>query len=111
MRKLFVGALALGLMTAYTVMPSFAANINDVSENYWASREINAIVDSNIMSLDNGSNFNPEADVTRIDFVDSLLKLLTNDNLDVKIQNIFSDVKATDADYANILRSQQLGLV
>jgi hypothetical protein len=35
MRKLFVGALALGLMTAYTVMPSFAANIKDVNANYW----------------------------------------------------------------------------
>jgi hypothetical protein len=111
MRKLFVGALALGMMTAYTVMPSFAANINDVSANYWASPEINAIVDSNIMTLDNGSNFNPEADVTRVEFVNALLKLLTNDNLDVKIQNCFSDVKESDADYANILRSQQLGLV
>lgn len=111
MRKLFVGAMALGMMTAYSVMPSFAANINDVSANYWASPEINAIVDSNIMTLDNGSNFNPEADVTRVEFVNALLKLLTNDNLDVKIQNCFSDVKESDADYSNILRSQQLGLV
>ncbi|MCI1274259.1 MAG: S-layer homology domain-containing protein [Clostridiaceae bacterium] len=111
MRKLFVGALALGLMTAYTVMPSFAANIKDVNANYWASKEINSVVDSNIMSLDKGSNFNPEADVTRVDFVNSLLKLLTNDNIDVTIKNCFSDVKSSDADYSNILRSQQLGLV
>ena len=111
MRKLFVGAMALGMMTAYSVMPSFAANINDVSANYWASPEINAIVDSNIMTLDNGSNFNPEADVTRVEFVNALLKLLTNDNLDVKIKNCFSDVKESDANYSNILRSQQLGLV
>jgi hypothetical protein len=76
-----------------------------------ASKEINSVVDSNIMSLDKGSNFNPEADVTRVDFVNSLLKLLTNDNIDVTIKNCFSDVKSSDADYSNILRSQQLGLV
>ncbi len=109
MKKMVLGALALGI--ALNAAPSFAADIADVKDSYWASREINAIVDDNIMTLDDSANFNPEADVTRIEFVNALLKVLTNDNLDVTIQNIFSDVKSTDADYENILRSQQLGLV
>ncbi len=110
MRKLILGALALS-MAAMNAAPSFAADIKDVGASYWASREINAIVDDNIMTLDSASNFNPESDMTRVEFVNALLKVLTNDNLDVTINNIFSDVKSSDADYANILRSQQLGLV
>ena len=101
--------MACGLF-ATTVIPACAANIADVSSSYWASKEINEVVDDNIMSL-SGDKFNPEGSVARVDFVQSLLKLLTNDNLDVKISNIFSDVKSGDAYYNDVLRSQQLGLV
>ncbi len=110
MRKLLVGLFAAGVVALSTTVPTFAANISDVSSTYWASKEINAVVDNNVMSL-SGSKFNPEGTVSRVEFVQALLKLLTNDNIDVKIQNIFSDVKKSDSFYGDVLRSQQLGLV
>lgn len=109
MNKFMVGLLACGLF-ATTLMPSFAADIADVSSNYWASKEINEVVDDNIMTLTDG-NFNPEGSVKRVDFVQALLKVLSNDNLDVSISNSFSDVKSSDYFYNDVLRSQQLGLV
>lgn len=109
MRKLMVGLVAAGLF-ATTVIPAFAADIADVNSAYWASKEINAVVDDNIMTLNSG-NFNPEGSVARVDFVSALLKVLSNDNLDVKISNIFTDINSSDYFYNDVLRSQQLGLV
>jgi len=110
MKKLLVGLFAAGVVAMSTTVPTFAANISDVTANYWASKEINNVVDNNVMSL-KGGKFNPEGSVSRVEFVQALLKVLTNDNLNVKIKNIFSDVNASDAYYADVLRSQQLGLV
>lgn len=109
MNKFLVGLLACGLF-ATTIIPACAADIADVSSKYWASKEINEVVDDNIMTLTSGK-FNPEGSVSRVDFVQSLLKLLTNENLNVRISNIFSDVKKADSYYDDVLRSQQLGLV
>lgn len=109
MNKFMVGLLACGLF-ATTLMPSFAADIADVSSNYWATKEINEVVDSNIMTLSNG-NFYPEGSVKRVDFVQALLKVLSDENIDVKISNIFSDINSSDYYYNDVLRSQQLGLV
>ena len=110
MKKLLVGLFAAGVVALSTTVPTFAANISDVSANYWASKEINNVVDNNVMTL-TGKKFNPEGTVSRVEFVQALLKVLTNDNLDVRIKNIFSDVNASDSFYSDVLRSQQLGLV
>lgn len=101
--------MILGLLSL-TVAPSFAANIADVGENYWANKEINIVVDNDIMSL-NGKQFNPEGNMTRVEFVNALLKVLSNENLNVSVENKFSDVTKATKSYENILRSQQLGLV
>lgn len=112
MRNLLsTGVVALGLLAA-TAVPVFAYDgIADVSKDYWAQKEIADVVSSDIMTLDASTNFYPEEVVTRVEFVKSLLKLLSNDNLDIKIQNTFKDVSSSDPDYGAILRSQQLGLV
>ena len=110
MRKLLVGLFAAGVVALSTTVPTFAANISDVNSTYWASKEINNVVDSNVMTLTDGK-FNPEGAVRRVDFVSALLKLLTNDNLNVNIKNSFTDVKTSDYFYSDVLRSQQLGLV
>ncbi len=110
MKKLLVGLFAAGVVALSTTVPTFAATISDVSADYWASMEINNVVDNKVMSL-KGDKFNPEGTMSRVEFVQSLLKLLTNDNINVKINNIFTDVKTSDAYYADVLRSQQLGLV
>ena len=110
MKKLLVGLFVAGVVALSTTVPTFAATISDVSADYWASMEINNVVDNKVMSL-KGDKFNPEGTMSRVEFVQSLLKLLTNDNINVKINNIFTDVKTSDAYYADVLRSQQLGLV
>ena len=112
MRNLLsTGVVALGLLAA-TAVPVFAYDgIADVSKDYWAQKEIADVVSNDIMTLDASTNFYPEEVVTRVEFVKSLLKLLSNDNLDIKIQNTFKDVSSSDPDYGSILRSQQLGLV
>ena len=112
MRKLLsTGVVALGLL-ATAAVPAFAYDgIADVSKDYWAQKEIADVVASDVMTLDASTNFYPEEVVTRVEFVKSLLKLLANDNMEIKIQNSFKDVSSSDPDYGAILRSQQLGLV
>ena len=109
MKKLISGAMALCLL-AFNAIPALAASIADVNQNYWAAKEITSVVNDNIMTL-SGNRFNPEGNMTRVEFVNSLLKVLSNDNLDINISNQFSDVTTSTPDYASILRSQQLGLV
>lgn len=111
MRKFLASFMTICLL-GLNILPALAySRINDVSECYWASKEINDVICNNIMSLDDYGNFNPERSVTRVEFVQALLKILSNDNLDINIRNTFTDVLETYPAYNDILRSQQLGLV
>lgn len=109
MKKIISGVMALCLL-ALNAIPVLAVSISDVSANYWAAKEINSVVTDNIMTL-SANRFNPEGNMTRVEFVNALLKVLSNDNLNVSISNKFSDVSKANPNYDNILRSQQLGLV
>ncbi len=110
MKKLLAGLLVCGMLTINTI-PAFAFNgINDVTENYWAQTEISSVVNDSVMSLTDG-NFNPENKISRVEFVEALLKVLGNSDLEIKSNYRFSDVKKSSADYAPVARSQQLGLV
>lgn len=111
--KRFLASLLSALIVSFNFLPVMAATqiTNDVNSNFWASKEINFVVHRSIMTTDSRGNFSPQAAVTRIEFVHSLLKLLSNDNLNVQIKNQFTDVNVNDSYYADVLRSQQLGLV
>jgi hypothetical protein len=85
--------------------------IKDVQRNYWAAPAISDVVTHNVMTLDENGNFNPENSLTRVEFVQAILKILSDDNLDIKIQNTFSDVNPRYPAYSDILRSEQLGLI
>lgn len=109
MKKFISGMMAVCLL-ALNAIPAMAASIADVSQNYWAAKEIVSVVNDDIMTL-SANRFNPEGNMTRVEFVNALLKVLSNDNLNVSISNKFSDVTKANPNYDNILRSQQLGLV
>ena len=110
MKKLLASLLVCGMLSINAV-PAFAyAGIADVSDNYWARTEISSIVNDSVMTL-TGANFNPEGQMSRVEFVKALLKVLGNENLEVKSKLKFSDVAKSSDIYAPIARSQQLGLV
>lgn len=110
MKKL-LASLLVGGFIAFSAMPSFAyQGINDVNQNYWAQPEIASVVNDSVMSLTSG-NFNPEGEMSRVEFVKALLKVLGNENLEIKNKVKFSDVSKSSDIYAPIARSQQLGLV
>lgn len=82
----------------------------DVPADYWANKEITAVVNDGVLSLDK-KNFYPENDVTRSDFNTALLKTLGHRTATVSEENPFSDVCASRADYGDILLSSKLGLI
>ena len=48
--KKFVSGLMVFCLMALNTIPALAASIADVGQNYWASKEINIVVDNNIMT-------------------------------------------------------------
>ena len=112
MKKLLAGLMAISFI-AMNAVPAFAAtrSVVDVSKDYWAQAEIADVVSNSVMHLDEEGYFYPERSISRVEFVKALLRVLANDNLNVEIKNIFSDVAEADSYYGDILRSQQLGLV
>ena len=110
MKKLLAGLLVAGMLSI-TTAPVFAyAGINDVDANYWAQTEIAEVVSDSVMFLNNG-NFNPEAKISRVDFVAALLKVLGQNNAAVVADVPYTDVAKSGADHDAIARSQQIGLV
>ena len=115
MKRLLSALIAFGIMN-FNFAPLFAmecANtcIKDVDSGYWAKAEIQKVVDENIMTTDGSGLFNPEASISRAEFVTALLKVLNNQNCPVTTQNKYSDIKSSDVYYNDILRSDNLGLV
>lgn len=104
----------LAMFAVVFMLTSFnAANADvykDVPADYWANKEITAVVNDGVLSLDK-KNFYPEKDVTRSDFNTALLKTLGHRTATVSEENPFSDVCASRSDYGDILLSSKLGLI
>lgn len=104
----------LAMFAVVFMLTSFnAANADvykDVPADYWANKEITAVVNDGVLSLDK-KNFYPEKDVTRSDFNTALLKTLGHRTATVSEENPFSDVCASRDDYGDILLSSKLGLI
>lgn len=111
MKKLIASFLTFCLFCLNALPALPFEGMRDVPDCYWAINDINEILCNKIMFLDEYGNFNPEKSVTRVEFVQALLKLLSNDCLNVTIPNPFRDVSKSYPAYQDILRSQQLGLV
>ena len=82
MKKILASLLVGGFIAC--AAPAFAyQGIDDVAQNYWAQPEIASVVSDSVMTL-TGSNFNPEGKMSRVEFVKALLKVLGNDDLEIK---------------------------
>jgi hypothetical protein len=113
--KKFMSTFLVACLLALNITPVFAldccSKIKDVPCSYWANSAIDLVLSNDIMNTDDCGYFNPEKAVSRAEFVASLLKVLSNDNLEVTSSNKYSDVNVSDTCYNNIMRSDKLGLV
>ncbi len=96
----------MGLMIS---APAFSAE--DVDSAYWANAEINEMVSKDVMALDADNKFNPEASVSRGDFVKMLTKVLGHKDLEVTVQNPYTDINSETENFNEIMKSEELGLV
>ena len=71
--KKFLASLLIFVMTAGNVL---AAVGTDVSDGFWAEKEIAACVNDGIISLYDDGSFQPEKEVKRADFNSMLLRAL-----------------------------------
>ncbi len=104
----------LAMFAVFFMMCAFnaanAAVYSDVPANYWANKEITAVVNDGVLPL-KGNAFLPTKDVTRSDFNSALLKTLGHKTASLSEKNPFSDVVSSRADYGDILLSSKLGLI
>lgn len=104
----------LAMFAVFFMMCAFnaanAAVYSDVPADYWANKEITAVVNDGVLPL-KGNAFLPTKDVTRSDFNSALLKTLGHKTASLSEKNPFSDVVSSRADYGDILLSSKLGLI
>jgi hypothetical protein len=63
------------------------------------------------MLLDADKKFNPEASVSRGDFVNMLVKVLGHKDLEVAVENPYTDINSATENFNSIMKSEELGLV
>ena len=108
MKKILAMFAVFFMMLAFN--PANAAVYSDVPANYWANKEITAIVNDGILTLQNNA-FLPTKDVSRSDFNSALLRTLGHKQAAISANNPFSDVVSSRTDYSDILLSSKLGLI
>lgn len=108
MKKILALFAVFFMMLAFN--PANAAVYSDVPANYWANKEITAVVNDGILTLQNNA-FLPTKDVSRSDFNSALLRTLGHKQAAISADNPFSDVVSSRADYSDILLSSKLGLI
>ncbi len=105
----------LAMFAVFFMMIAFnaanAAEYSDVPGNYWANKEITAVVEDSILPLVAKDTFAPLQDVSRSDFNSALLRTLGHGKGLISGANPFSDVVSSRADYGDILLSSKLGLI
>jgi len=87
------------------------STISDIPADYWASMEINSVINDGIMTLYDDGTFAPDVVVRRVDFAKWVLNALDNSTFQITVQNNYSDVTEETEGYEAILRNDQLGLI
>ena len=105
----------LAMFAVFFMMLAFnaanAAVYSDVPADYWANKEITAVVNDNVLPLVAKNTFAPTKEVSRSDFNSALLRTLGHGKGAISNANPFSDVVSSRADYGDILLSSKLGLI
>ena len=82
MKKILASLLTVFLF-GMNFLPALAVEssktVKDVANNYWAKSSIDYVLNNGIMKTDEKGNFNPEKSLTRVEFVQALLKILSDD--------------------------------
>ncbi len=108
MKKIFAILAVFFMMNSFSSVN--AAEYADVPADYWANKEITAVVEDGILEL-NENSFSPDQEVSRSAFNTALLKTLGHRNKTISEANPFSDVVSSRDDYNDILVSSKLGLI
>ena len=105
----------LAMFAVFFMMLAFnaanAAVYSDVPADYWANKEITAVVNDNVLPLVAKNTFAPTKEVSRSDFNSALLRTLGHGKGTISNANPFSDVVSSRADYGDIILSSKLGLI
>ncbi|MFC4596741.1 glycoside hydrolase domain-containing protein [Cohnella hongkongensis] len=80
---------------------------DDLAQIDWARAAIEALASKGVMEGATDRRFRPRADITRAEFLGSLVRLL---GLSATAQSSFADVAATDANYREIAIAEALGI-
>lgn len=110
MKKIFAFLVALFLMFT-TRLAVEAKQLVDVTADHWAAQEILTVINGGVMGITADGKFNPDEVMTRADFNTTLLRLLGHRENEKDVVNVFKDVPKDFWAYADILKSQQLGLI
>ena len=92
-------------------LPSSAAVLTDIPSAHWAYPEINALVESGLMTTNSRNEFRPNETITRTDFIAMLLRLCDVNTNPIFNTPTFRDVKNTTRNYEEILTSQQMSII
>lgn len=85
-----------------------ALEIVDVKADYWASTEIAHSIQNGFIYVVDGNKFKPEGQMTRSEFVTSLLKVIKRNNEPVVQGTTFKDIDSLTPNRKNVVLSEQI---
>lgn len=109
MKKIFC-LLVLGLLMFYANSAK-ALQVTDVQNDHWAAAQIANALNKGYMGFKSGYSFAPDEQLSRAEFVHSLLKVIRSEDVLVSGDTKFKDVDSQTPYDGSILTSEQLRLI
>ena len=102
-QKLLVVTIAILLMNV-----AHALNIVDVREDYWAANEIVRALQNGYINVIDQNKFVPEGTMSRAEFVNALLKVISRQNETIVKNTTFKDINSLTPNKNSIVLSEQI---
>lgn len=96
--------------TFENIIPADNSVFKDVPQSHWAYTAIKDLKEKDVVAGDENGNFNPQANVSRQEFVKMLISAL-NIDLDSNAEMSFDDVSDSDWSYKYIRKAVELNIV